>query len=237
MKRPACEFALSIPKPGNAGIHKAKEGYAYLFPGSVRRVRTSSVFGSVGLAAVLVVLFVGTAAAMPLFETAPIARTEIAKIATQTYQYLVGVDPLCELAPDACPDVSRASSGETVEITGSGSFTVFSKSVTGSGNFTHKAADGTVVAKGTWEAVQLLSFQSYGSAAAQGLPKNLWGGKVLIRVQLFVGGNPVFTGILRVTCMLGDQIPPSAMEGVRLAVQTGPNFNKEVSGLTVFIKA
>ncbi|TLZ57489.1 MAG: hypothetical protein E6K17_02760 [Methanobacteriota archaeon] len=186
-------------------------------------MKNSSVFGSVGLAAVLVILFVGTAAAMPLFDTAPIARTEIAKAATQTYQYLVGVDPLCELAPDACPDVSKASSGEMIEITGSGSFTVFSKSVTGGGNFTDKAADGTVVG---------IHFSH-----KQGLPKNLWGGKVLIRVQLFVGGNPVFMGILRVTCMLGDHIPPSAMEGVRLAVQTGPNFNKEVSGLTVFIKA
>ena len=200
-------------------------------------MRNLSVFGSVGLAAVLVVLFMGTAAAMPLLETAPVARVGIARSATQTYQYLVGVDPLCELAPDACPDVSAASNGDMIEITGSGSLSVHPKSVTGGGEFTHKAPDGTVRGKGTWEAVELLSFQSYGSAAAQGLPENLWGGKALIRVQLFVGGNPVFMGILRITCVLGDKIPTSSMEGVRLSVETGPNFNTEVSGLTVFIKA
>ncbi len=54
-------------------------------------------------------------------------------------------------------------------------------------------------------------------------------------VQLSVGGTPVHTAVLTVICDVGNP-PTGLMEGVKLVVQGTPfNFNKQVSGLTVFI--
>ncbi len=89
---------------------------------------------------------------------------------------------------------------------------------------------------GTWTALQLLSFNSFGSGAAQGVPPQNEGGQALIRIHLSPSaGGPGFDAILRVTCLLGSP-PVGAQEGIRLAVQGGPNFNKEVSGETDFIR-
>jgi len=54
-------------------------------------------------------------------------------------------------------------------------------------------------------------------------------------VQLLVGGKPVHTAVLTVLCEVGN--PPDGLhEGVKLAVQDTPfNFNKQVSGITLFI--
>ncbi len=54
-------------------------------------------------------------------------------------------------------------------------------------------------------------------------------------VQLSVGGTPVHTAVLTVICEVGN--PPAGLtEGVKLVVQDTPfNFNKQVSGITVFI--
>ena len=149
-----------------------------------------------------------------------------------TYEYLVGSGLLCSLGPGACPDVARAPNGDTIELAGQGTFSIHPKSVTGGGTFTHRDAAGNVLGSGTWTATQLLGFHSYGSGAAQGLPSEFTGGLVLIRVHLSAG----FDAILQVDCAIGDQIPGGAIEGVRLAVQGGLNFNEEVSGLTVFIQ-
>ena len=56
----------------------------------------------------------------------------------------------------------------------------------------------------------------------------------MIRVELFVDGTHVADGTLQIDCLLGN-FPAGADEGVRLAVQGGPNFNKEVSGFTLFL--
>ena|SRR2546428_535711 len=149
------------------------------------------------------------------------------------YQYLAGVQPLCDIEPSACPDIARASNGDTVELTGSGALSIHPASVTGSGDFTHKNANGDVLATGTWSALKLESFTSYGTSPD--LPPNLEGGHVVILVQLFVGGAPVHTAILQVDCAIGKP-PPGHTEGIRLAVQGALNFNKKVSGLTVFIR-
>jgi hypothetical protein len=86
---------------------------------------------------------------------------------------------------------------------------------------------------GTWSAMQLMSFKSFGNSS--GLPSNFVGGLALILVQLSVGGTPVHTAVLTVICDVGSP-PTGLMEGVKLAVQDTPlNFNKQVSGLTLFI--
>ena len=154
-----------------------------------------------------------------------------------TYVFLVGTDFLCDLAPDACPNVAMASNGDTIEISGSGTFSIHPDSVSGGGTFTHKDADGNVLGSGTWTATELLSFHSYGSAVVQGLPPEFTGGKVWMRVHLSpAAGGPGFDAILRITCVLGDKIPASAEEGVRLNLLGPINFHQEVSGLTLFIR-
>ena len=156
---------------------------------------------------------------------------------TINYKYLIGTVPLCGFDPTACPDISVSSNDDTIEITGEGTFSIHPKSVTGGGAFVHKNSDGDVLGSGTWEAVRLLTFRSYGSGAAQGLPSEFEGGKALMRVHLTPDSDgPGFDAILWVDCTLGDKIPTSAKEGIRLAVRGAPNFNKEVSGFTLFIR-
>jgi hypothetical protein len=152
-----------------------------------------------------------------------------------TFQFLVGAGPLCSLpgVTNPCPDVSKAANGDTVAVAGQGTLSIHSKSVTGSGTFVHKAPDGSVKAMGTWSAMQLMSFKSFGNSP--GLPSNFVGGLALILVQLSVNGTPVHTAVLTVICDVGSP-PTGLMEGFKLAVQDTPfNFNKQVSGLTLFI--
>lgn len=100
----------------------------------------------------------------------------------------------------------------------------------------HKNADGDVVGEGTWKALQLLSLQEYG-CGGDVFPDEFCGGRATIRVSIKPEGvNKLYTGILQVDCLIGDKIPERAAEGIRLAVMGGPNFNKEVSGFTLFIK-
>jgi hypothetical protein len=152
-----------------------------------------------------------------------------------TFQFLIGTGPLCSIpgVTNACPDVSMADNGDTVAVAGQGTLSVHAKSVTGSGTFVHKAPDGSVKAMGTWSALQLVSFKSFGNSS--GLPSNFVGGLALILVQLSVGGTPVHTAVLTVICDVGSP-PTGLMEGIKLAVQDTPfNFNKQVSGITLFI--
>ncbi len=157
----------------------------------------------------------------------------------RTYTWLLATDFLCGLDPDArgpaCPAVSIAANGDTIQLSGSGTLTIHPKSVSGGGVFTHNFAGGGSVS-GSWTATELLSFHSYGSGAAQGFPAEFEGGLTLIRVQLSVGGTPVAEGVMQIDCTLGEHIPADAEDGARLAVSGALNFNEEVSGLTVFIR-
>ncbi len=146
-----------------------------------------------------------------------------------TYRYLIGTGLLCGLAPSACPDVAMAPNGDTIVLTGSGTLSIHPKSVTGGGTFVHKRGAATV-GSGTWTATQLLSFVGYGCGGA-GLPANFCGGRAIIRVHLSAG----LDAILQVDCLIGT-FPAGAIEGVRLAVPGALNFNKEVSGFTLFIR-
>ena len=78
-----------------------------------------------------------------------------------------------------------------------------------------------------------MSFKSFGNSAS--LPVNFVGGQALMLVELSVGGTVVHTAVLKVFCDIGTP-PMGVMEGIRLAVQdTAFNFNKQVSGITLFI--
>ncbi len=190
-------------------------------------------------------VFVALAVAILSF-TSMLSLTGVANAGSETLDYrwlaAAGVvdfpDPgvtVCQLGVP-CPDVATASNGDTIEIEGEGTLSVHPKSITGSGSFTHNFDAGGSVS-GTWTATKLLSFKSYGSSpAAEGLPSTWEAGKATIRVQLFVGGNPVASGTLTVGCILpGVEVPGGAFEGSTLSVQGGPNFNKAELGSTLFI--
>src|SRR2546427_7161475 len=95
-----------------------------------------------------------------LLLTGFLPATVFADSGHKTYQYLLGVDPLCSLAPDACPDVSSAPNGDTVAVAGTGNFDIRSMRATGGGPFVHTMADGTVRPSGTRQATKLLPVHS-----------------------------------------------------------------------------
>ncbi len=151
-----------------------------------------------------------------------------------TFTYLAASGPLCGLpAPNPCPDIAVADNGDRISVNGSGTFSIFPKSVTGSGMFTHRNAAGTVLATGTWVATDLVSFVSYGNEVPM-FPPTFFGGRLAIKVTLFLGSTPVHTAILSITCEIGSP-PAGHHEGITLNVQDAINFNKSVDGFTVFV--
>ena len=164
------------------------------------------------------------AAATCLLVVAPSAA--VASSETQTFELEMEV-----------PNVAQAPNGDMVAVTGHGEFSVHPKSVEASGSFTHTDSEGNVKGAGTWEATQLLSYQSYGCGVVFGipLPENLCGGKVMMRVLLT---TPIgqFKGTLWVFCVIGPNPPNSVEEGVRLSVPGIINFNDVVTGMNVYIR-
>ena len=159
-------------------------------------------------------------------------------------RFLVGSGLLCSLAPKACPDVSRAANGDTIQLAGQGKISTGENdnddgagSATGHGTFVHKNAEGGVIAHGTWMAKSLVSFTPYGSGSVQGLPANFQGGLATISITIRPDDAPrgtVIHGILAIDCALGHP-PTTAKEGVTLTVQNLITFNTKVSGFTLFI--
>ncbi len=155
-----------------------------------------------------------------------------AQSATVTYDYFAGSGIPCSISE--CPDVASAPNGDTITIAGSGTLSIHPDSVTGGGTFTHKDASGNVLGAGTWTAQQLLSFVSYGTESD--LPPTFEGGKALVRIHLSPNtGGSGFDAVLRITCLVGSP-PAGAHEGIRLNIQDVINFNKEVSGDTLFVR-
>jgi hypothetical protein len=145
------------------------------------------------------------------------------------------------------PNVGRASNGDTLGITGMGTFSVHPKSVTASGTFVHTFASGGS-ASGTWTATDLLSFHFYGCGAIPSigatLPPNLCGGALKMRVVFMpTGTTQTLPGIITVFCVIGEKAPPphdnptqSGEEGMTAVVPGVANFNKIVSGMNVYVR-
>lgn len=157
-----------------------------------------------------------------------IAANRVTGGTAASYSYLIGVSFLNG------PDVALASNGDLVELTGQGTLALHPKAVSGGGTFTHKAPDGSVRTAGTWTAIGLSSFNSYGTSPP--FPQDFEGGLAVVRVHLTPdAGGPGVDAVLEIHCKVGSP-PPSADEGVRLAVDRGPNFNTSAGGQTVFIR-
>ena len=87
------------------------------------------------------------------------------------YNLLIASGFLCDPNySDSCAAVARTGDGETIEISGAGTFDPSAKSVTAAGAFTEKTPAGDIVITGVWTATGLVSFQSYGIAPWPLLP-------------------------------------------------------------------
>jgi hypothetical protein len=145
------------------------------------------------------------------------------------------------------PNVAMASNGDTIAITGTGTFSVHPKSVTVSGTFTHTVAGGGTFT-GTWTATDLLSFEFYGCGVVTSigatLPPNFCGGALKMRVLFMPTGTTLSVpGIITVFCVIGPQAPPPhdnptepGEEGVTVVVPGVANFNKIVSGMNRYVQ-
>lgn len=97
----------------------------------------------------------------------------------------------------------------------------------------HNDSAGNILATGTWMAMELLNFTSFGTNPAK-FPANFEGGVATIEIHLSpAAGGPGLDAVLEVTCLVGNA-PLGAVEGITLAVEDGPNFNTVVSGITLF---
>ena len=151
-------------------------------------------------------------------------------------QYLVGAGFICGIAPSFCPDVAKASNGDTVTLAGSGTFNPNpSMQATGGGSFVHRDPLGKIKAFGTWTAVELVSWTPGGFGTAGGaLPVGSEGGVAVIKVHVSPAtGGAGFTALLTIDCGLAT---PGVDEGVNLNVLGVINFGTSVSGNTLFLK-
>ena len=88
------------------------------------------------------------------------------------YTFLVGAGFLCDSGDSStCPAVVKSANGDSYEMSGAGTFTSQSKSVTAAGTFTHKSIDGMALETGVWIASELVSFDSYGIARVRSCAK------------------------------------------------------------------
>jgi hypothetical protein len=163
----------------------------------------------------------------------PIAAKVVDQNLSASYGWHAGDAFTPPLVP---PDVAEAANGDRIILTGTGTLTLHPKSATGGGTFTHTAAEGTVLATGTFTATELLSFESYGPSPL--LPPFLNSGQALIRVALVPDGSTTsIDGILRVECVLpGGTFPGGKEEGINLLLPGLANFNHQISGATVFVR-
>ena len=113
--------------------------------------------------------------------------------------------------------------GDTLRLTGSGTFDPAADTITASGSFTHLLSDGSVVGRGTWDATGFTSFIAFG-----GSNNGLEGGILALTVTLFPeGGAPVTGQAMTITCMINA--PPGTEENVTLG-----GFTELTSGTTAF---
>ncbi|HEV8702488.1 MAG TPA: hypothetical protein VGV60_14535 [Candidatus Polarisedimenticolia bacterium] len=144
-----------------------------------------------------------------------------------TYIFFVGGDLLGGFDPTLDPVIMAADNGDRLEIRGEGDFQIWPKDIFGGGTFVHKDATGNEIRRGSWIAVEFLSFNSY-----DGL-----GGQLQLRIDLIPAGQTAgIPGKMQVDCPLGDP-PPSAVFEARVVFQdSGLNFNRRIQGGTLFFK-
>src|SRR5262249_16953977 len=138
------------------------------------------------------------------------------------YTWVIGADP------PGSADTAMAADGSTIALSGSGQLQA------GPGHFANGGGAYTLTrggqtTSGSFTVTGIGGFVSYGSASAQGLPANLFGGQAKLRVSLDNGSG----GLLTITCELGSP-PPGHMEGITVILGPGGAFTKHAGGNNVF---
>ena len=123
------------------------------------------------------------------------------------------------------PQTARdPSTGNTILITGGGSFDTGAGTVIASGSFAILNSSGAVVSHGTWKATAFGSFESFG-----GPNPGTQGGLLDITVTLFPLSGAPMTGVpMAITCLVGAP-PPGAEEGITIG-----SFTNTKRGRTLF---
>lgn len=133
-----------------------------------------------------------------------------------------------------------APNGDTLQIRGTGAMDAGDKTASGGGRFVHNFAGGGS-AEGDWVATSLVSFQFYG-CGGEGFPENFCGGQARLNAVFTPDSNPSvhLPGTVQLDCLIGDKIPSSAKEGVKVNVKDVINFNETLhhpaEGFTLFIE-
>jgi len=127
--------------------------------------------------------------------------------------------------PNTATAPSGPFMGDTIRVTGSGTFDASTGAIVASGSFTHTHSTGTVVARGTWVATGFTSFVGFG-----GPSPGFQGGQLLFTATLFPDGGSPHTGIpMSVTCLFGSP-PPGFEEGTTVG-----DFTTVAGGTTIFL--
>jgi hypothetical protein len=114
--------------------------------------------------------------------------------------------------------------GDTIRLTGSGTFDPVAETVTGGGSFVHLGADGTVHMRGTWIATGFVSFSPFGG------PRKGTQGGVLQLTTSHLDENGVSCGEGVPMTMTS---PVNASAGTIGGTTTG-HFDEIVSGRVTF---
>ena len=156
---------------------------------------------------------------------------------TAAYDWHVG-DAFLQSLGFPVGDQAMAPNGDVVTIVGTGSFSADGKWASGGGTFSHHMVAGDVTVTGTFTADRVISFQFYG-CATEGLPGNFCGGQLKLAITATPDAAPSvhLAAALTITCVVGPNVPASAVEGIRVNVYDVINFNKPVleSGANIFI--
>jgi hypothetical protein len=119
--------------------------------------------------------------------------------------------------------VANPGTGDTLRLTGAGTFNPRAGTVSASGSFVHVLSDGSVFRRGTWAATGFTSFVAFGGSI-----NGLQGGILQLTVTLFQDGGAPVTGLgMTILCMINA--PPGVEEGVTL-----DGFTELISGTTAF---
>lgn len=161
-----------------------------------------------------------------------------------SYRFLAGsgvhdLGPLCGGIP-ACPVAATAEEGERVELTGEGVFSLGEMGSEAQGRGSYRITDSGdgLQDVGTWTATTLLDFRPLGGSSS--LPPEWSQGVAMIGIEMVSQFDAsVRTATMEVGCRLPDPLvpaPPDTIEGIRLDVDQGPNFDTPIDPrATLFI--
>jgi hypothetical protein len=139
-------------------------------------------------------------------------------------------------------DVSAASNGDTIALTGSGHAEPRRQKAFGGGTFVHKNAAGAEIAHGiyyvtgfvSWERLRGGSLVNVLAGDGVGPINRATSGILVLNVHLVAaGGSPEFDGVLTIYCHLPGTIR-DVPEGFALNIPGVANFDQQVSGVTLF---